>query len=103
MLCCRGKTASAAAEENTESLVRGRRDAYCGMLRASHNFGLRSVRIHIPQMPVGLSEELAPKIAAFADCGMALFDAVQLLGIEDINVPLPNTMLYAGENPFEVC
>ena len=39
---------------------------------------------------------------AFADCGKALFDAVQLLGIEDINVPLPDTMLYAGENPFEV-
>ena len=39
---------------------------------------------------------------AFADCSKALFDAVQLLGIEDINVPLPDTMLYAGENPFEV-
>lgn len=38
----------------------------------------------------------------FAKCGKALFEAVKLLGVEDINVPLPDTMLYPGENPFEV-
>jgi len=37
---------------------------------------------------------------AFEQCGKALFDAVQLLGVRDINVPLPNTTLYPGENPF---
>ena len=58
--------ACAAAEESKESLVGGRGDAYCGLLSASYNFGLRSVRLYIPQMPVGLPEELAPKIAHFA-------------------------------------
>ncbi len=37
---------------------------------------------------------------AFDDCGKALFDAVKLLGVDDIGVPLPETMLYPGENPF---
>ena len=35
-------------------------------------------------------------------CGKALFDAVKLLGVDDINVPLPGTMRYPGENPFEL-
>jgi len=38
---------------------------------------------------------------AFDHCGRALFDAMKLLGVEDISVPLPPTMLYPGENPFE--
>ncbi len=38
----------------------------------------------------------------FKKVGKALFDAVMLLGVEDIGVPLPPTTLYAGENPFEV-
>jgi len=39
---------------------------------------------------------------AFSKCGKALFDAVKLMGVDDISVPLPKTMLYPGENPFEV-
>jgi L-fucose isomerase-like protein len=39
---------------------------------------------------------------AFETCGKALYDAAALLGVEDINVPLPNTTLYPGENPFEL-
>lgn len=38
---------------------------------------------------------------AFRHCGKTLFDAVKLLGVDDINVPLPKTALYEGENPFE--
>jgi L-fucose isomerase-like protein len=57
--------ACAAAEESKDSLVQGRGDAYCGMLNASYNFGLRNLRVYIPQMPVGLPEELAAKIAHF--------------------------------------
>jgi len=34
--------------------------------------------------------------------GKVLFDAVTLLGVCDINAPLLPTMLYCGENPFEV-
>ncbi len=57
--------ACAAAEESKNTLVQGRGDAYCGMLNASYNFGLRKLPVYIPQMPVGLPEELAAKIAYF--------------------------------------
>ena len=57
--------ACAAAEESKNSLVGGRGDAYCGMLNASYNFGLRNLRVYLPQMPVGLPEELAKKVAHF--------------------------------------
>lgn len=36
----------------------------------------------------------------FAKAGLALFEAVKLLGVEDINTPLPEGIRYAGENPF---
>jgi L-fucose isomerase-like protein len=39
---------------------------------------------------------------AFDNVAKVLFDAVKLLGVEDIGVPLPKTMLYPGENAFEV-
>jgi len=39
---------------------------------------------------------------AFKKAGKALYEAVKLLGVKEIGVPLPKTMLYAGENPFEV-
>lgn len=38
----------------------------------------------------------------FRKVGKVLFEAVKMLGIDDIGVPLPDIMLYAGENPFEV-
>ncbi|HOF88738.1 MAG TPA: fucose isomerase, partial [Armatimonadota bacterium] len=55
----------AAAEETKTGLVDDRGDAYCGMLNASYNIALRNLRAYIPQMPVGLPEELAPKVAHF--------------------------------------
>ena len=39
---------------------------------------------------------------AFKQCGKTLFDAIKLLGIDDINTPLSDRMLYAGENTFEL-
>jgi L-fucose isomerase-like protein len=39
---------------------------------------------------------------AFGHVGKVLFDAAALMGIEDINAPLPATTLYEGENPFEL-
>ncbi len=57
--------ACAAAEESGDSLVDGRGDAFCGMLNASYNFALRALPVYIPQMPVGLPEQLAGKIAHF--------------------------------------
>ena len=52
-----------AAEEG--DLMNGRGDAYCGMLNASYNLGLRNVNAHIPSYPVGLPEEVAEMIAHF--------------------------------------
>jgi len=55
----------AAAEESKNSLIGGRGDAYCGMLNASVNAGLRNLRAFIPQMPVGLPGEIAQMIGHF--------------------------------------
>ena len=39
---------------------------------------------------------------AFDHCGKVLFEALRLLGVEDINTPLPAGQLYPGENPFAI-
>jgi L-fucose isomerase-like protein len=36
----------------------------------------------------------------FAHAGKILFEALRLLGIEDVNTPLTDTPVYPGENPF---
>jgi len=56
---------AAAAEESGKDLVEGRGDAYCGMLNASYNIGLRKLRPHIPEVPVGTADEVAAMIAGF--------------------------------------
>ena len=58
--------ACAAAEETKDDLIGGRGDAFCGMLNASYNFGLRNLKVYIPPMPVGLADELAVEIRHFA-------------------------------------
>jgi L-fucose isomerase-like protein len=57
----------AAAEETHKDLINGRGDAYCGMLNASINCGLRHLRPYIPPMPVGLPGQVARTIAHFVD------------------------------------
>jgi len=37
---------------------------------------------------------------AFDHCGKVLFEALKMLGVTDINTPLPAGQLYPGENPF---
>lgn len=37
---------------------------------------------------------------AFDHCGAALYDAMRMLGIEEIYTPLPNGVAYPGENVF---
>jgi L-fucose isomerase-like protein len=37
---------------------------------------------------------------AFKHVGRTLFDALRLLGVDDISVPLDKKSLYRGENPF---
>jgi len=63
---CGPVMACAAAEETKENLIKGRGDAYCGMLNASYNFALRNLQVYIPQMPVGLPDQLAAKVKHFA-------------------------------------
>jgi len=55
----------AAAEETTAGLASDRGDAYCGMLNASYNLGLRGVQAYIPEYPVGTPCEVAKMIAEF--------------------------------------
>ncbi|MCX7935948.1 MAG: fucose isomerase, partial [Planctomycetota bacterium] len=43
-----------------------------GMLNCSYNLNLRRLRAYIPQMPVGLPAELAPKIAFFEGVARAV-------------------------------
>lgn len=55
----------AAAEETQENLIGGRGDAYCGMLNASYNLGLRNIKAYIPEYPVGTAADIADMIADF--------------------------------------
>jgi L-fucose isomerase-like protein len=55
----------AAAEETKDNLIQGRGDAFCGMLNASYNIGLRQLYPYIPEYPVGTALEVAEKIADF--------------------------------------
>lgn len=55
----------AAAEESGKDLFDRRGDAFCGMLNASYNCGLRSIEPYIPEYPVGIPSEIAGMIAGF--------------------------------------
>ena len=55
----------AAAEDSGHDLRNGRGDAYCGLLSASYNLGLRRLRAHIPEYPVGDASEIARMLAEF--------------------------------------
>jgi L-fucose isomerase-like protein len=55
----------AAAEESGSDLIGGRGDAYCGLLSATYNVGLRSLRVHLPHYPVGSADEIAGMIEHF--------------------------------------
>ena len=56
---------AAAAEEFGDNLIDGRGDAYCGMLNASYNLGLRNIKAYIPDYPVGTPDEVAEMIKDF--------------------------------------
>lgn len=71
---------AAAAEETGRDLIDGRGDAYCGMLNASYNVGLRKLRPYIPEYPVGTAEEVAGMIAGFIPVARVL------LGLKGLKV-----------------
>jgi L-fucose isomerase-like protein len=56
---------AAAAEDSGKDLYDGRGDAYCGLLSASYNVGLRNLQVHLPQYPVGTPPEIAEMIRNF--------------------------------------
>jgi L-fucose isomerase-like protein len=80
---------AAAAEESMNDLYGGRGDAYCGMLSASYNVGLRSLKVHIPASPVGLPHEVAQMIGEFAPVARIL------LGLRSLKI------FSFGPRPFD--
>jgi L-fucose isomerase-like protein len=68
----------AAAEEKKAVLKKDRGDAFCGMLNASYSLNLRDVPAYIPQMPVGLPDELAEKIQGFVPIARVLLGLASL-------------------------
>ncbi len=62
----------AAAEESGGDLIQGRGDAYCGLLSCSYNLGLRGVRAHLPENPVGSGAEIAKMISEFLPVARAV-------------------------------
>ncbi len=71
---------AAAAEESGRDLVDGRGDAYCGMLNNSYNSGLRRLRPHLPEYPVGTADEVAVMIAEFLPVARVL------LGLRNLKI-----------------
>ena len=69
---------AAAAEETGKDLYDGRGDAYCGLLSASYNTGLRSLNLHIPRNPVGTAREVAAMIADFMPVARVFLGLKQL-------------------------
>ncbi len=55
----------AAAEDSGKDLINGRGDAYCGMLNASYNFGMRRLNPYIPEYPVADAEDSVKLIEEF--------------------------------------
>jgi L-fucose isomerase-like protein len=56
---------AAAAEDTGKDLIEGRGDAYCGLLSASYNLGLRRLNPYIPEHPVGDAEDVALMLKDF--------------------------------------
>ncbi len=68
----------AATEETENNLISGRGDAYCGMLNASYNLGLRNLKPYIPEYPVGTPEEIADMISDFENIARVILGLSRL-------------------------
>ncbi|MDH7601475.1 MAG: fucose isomerase [Armatimonadota bacterium] len=87
-----------AAEESGADLIDGRGDAFCGMLSACYNFALRNVPVYIPEMPIGLPEEVAPAIKHFESVARVVLG---LMGLKVITFgPRPQDF-YACNAPIK--
>jgi L-fucose isomerase-like protein len=79
----------AAAEDTGKDLIGGRGDAYCGMLNASYNIGLRKLNPYIPEYPVGDPEDVAGMLADFLPIARVV------LGVRSLKI------LSFGPRPFD--
>jgi len=81
----------AAAEETGDNLIDGRGDAYCGMLNASYNLGIRKIKAYIPEYPVGTPDEICTMIDDFTPIARVL------IGLSKLKIiafgPRPNDFL----------
>jgi L-fucose isomerase-like protein len=68
----------AAAEEMENNLINGRGDAFCGMLNASYNLGLRKLNPYIPGYPVGTPDEIAGMIFDFENIARVILGLSKL-------------------------
>jgi L-fucose isomerase-like protein len=79
----------AAAEDTGKDLIGGRGDAYCGMLSAAYNIGLRNLKPYIPEYPIGDPEEVASMIADFVPVARVV------LGVRNLK------LFSFGPRPFD--
>lgn len=80
-----------AAAEGDGDLHDGRGDAFCGMLNACYNLGLRGRRVYLPDYPCGTAAEVARQIREFIPVATAL---VGLRGLKIFAFgPRPNDFL----------
>ena len=66
------------AAEGDGDLINGRGDAYCGMLNCSYNLGMRHLKGHIPEYPVGTAEDIGRMIKAFYPIARAVIGVKNL-------------------------
>ncbi len=78
----------ASAEETQDNLFDGRGDAYCGLLNAGYNIGIRKLSPYIPESPVRDADGVAMEIGVFGDIARAMI-AIKKLKIISFG-PRPN-------------
>ena len=79
----------AAAEDTGKDLMNGRGDAYCGMLSASYNIGLRRLRPYIPEYPIGDDKDVAGMLSEFIPIARIV------LGVRSLKI------ISFGPRPFD--
>jgi L-fucose isomerase-like protein len=80
---------AAAAEDTGKDLINGRGDAYCGLLSASFNIGLRRLRPYIPEYPIGDPNDIAMMLAEFIPV------ARTVIGVRNLKI------ISFGPRPFD--
>ena len=67
-----------AAAEGDGDMINGRGDAYCGMLNASYNLGMRHLEAYIPEYPVGTADDIVKMIKDFVPVARAVIGVKNL-------------------------